>query len=473
MIKYCLSALVVIAGYVFLALIAGGCAQMGYPTGGPKDTLAPVLVKATPELNTVNFKGNKITLIFNEYIDIQNVQDNLLVSPLPQKNPTLSGNLKTLVIKLRDSLKENTTYTLQFGNAIKDVNEGNILKKFSYAFSTGNQIDSLGFSGKVILSQTGKTDSTLLVLLYKNISDSTVYKQRPDYLAKLNGKGEFQFQNLPGGNFYVFALKDNDGGKTYNSASELFAFAGKPIEVNKSTAPVLLYAYALEKAKPQQTSRSSTSQPATSRRTQPEKELKFATNLSAAGKMDLLKSLDLSFSTAIKKFDSIKISISDTNFLPVPYLYNFDSTSKVLSFKINWVENKDYFLLTQAGAFEDSAGLTNTKTDTLRFKTFSNEDYGKVQLRFQNLDLSKNPVIQLVQGEDIKLSQALNSATWQNNRMHPGDYEIRILYDSNQNGKWDPGNYATKLQPEIAVSIDKKLTVKANWDNEQDIEMAK
>jgi len=81
MVKYGFSALAVLAGYALLALITGGCAQMGYPTGGPKDSLPPVLIKATPEINTVNFSGNKITLQFNEYIDIQNIQDNLLVSP--------------------------------------------------------------------------------------------------------------------------------------------------------------------------------------------------------------------------------------------------------------------------------------------------------------------------------------------------------------------------------------------------------
>ena len=167
MVKYCLSAILALAFYGLLVFISSGCAQMGYPSGGPKDSLAPVLIKATPEINTINFSGNKITLLFNEYIDIQNIQNNLLVSPLPQKNPTVSGNLKTLVIKLRDTLKENITYALQFGNAIKDVNEGNILKNFSYAFSTGNYIDSLSLSGKVTLAQTGKTDSTLLVMLYK------------------------------------------------------------------------------------------------------------------------------------------------------------------------------------------------------------------------------------------------------------------------------------------------------------------
>ena len=470
MVKYCLSAILALAFYGLLVFISSGCAQMGYPTGGPKDSLAPVLIKATPEINTINFSGNKIILLFNEYIDIQNIQNNLLVSPLPQKNPTVSGNLKTLVIKLRDTLKENITYALQFGNAIKDVNEGNILKNFSYAFSTGNYIDSLSLSGKVTLAQTGKTDSTLLVMLYKNITDSTVYKERPLYIAKLDGKGSFQFQNLPEGTFYAFALKDEDGGKTYNSGSELFAFASAPVQINNATAPLFLNAYALEKPK-QQPLRTTSGHPVTNRRNQPDKELKFTSNLSSPYKQDLLKNFDLKFSNKIKNFDSSKVSLTDTNYLPLPFSITTDSTQRIFSFKVPWIANKDYVLLIQKAAFEDSIGLKITKNDTLRFKTFSKEDYGAIQLRFQNLDLTKHPVLQLVQGEEIKLSAAVGSSTWQNNMILPGDYELRVLYDNNQNGKWDPGDYNTKRQPEIAVTLSQKLTVKANWDNERDIDM--
>ena len=89
MVKYCLSTILALAFYGLLVFISSGCAQMGYPSGGPKDSLAPVLIKATPEINTINFSGNKITLLFNEYIDIQNIQNNLLVSPLPQNDETL------------------------------------------------------------------------------------------------------------------------------------------------------------------------------------------------------------------------------------------------------------------------------------------------------------------------------------------------------------------------------------------------
>ena len=131
------------------------------PTGGPKDSIPPRLVSASPTLNSTNVKGNKITLTFNEYIDLKEAQTNVLISPLPKKQPSIDFKLKTVTVKLKDTLLPNTTYSINFGNAIVDNNEGNPLKDFTYVFSTGNQIDSFTLSGKVILAETGKYDSTI------------------------------------------------------------------------------------------------------------------------------------------------------------------------------------------------------------------------------------------------------------------------------------------------------------------------
>ena len=114
------------------ATFTSGCAQIGAPTGGVKDTLAPVLVKATPEIKALNFKGNKITLSFDEYVEVLDVQNNVLVSPLQKNTPSISNNLKTITIKLRDSLQPNTTYSINFGNAIRDINEANIFSNFDF-----------------------------------------------------------------------------------------------------------------------------------------------------------------------------------------------------------------------------------------------------------------------------------------------------------------------------------------------------
>jgi len=185
-----------------------GCAQIGAPTGGPRDSIPPRLVSASPKLNSTNFKGNKITLTFDEYVGLEDVQGNVLVSPLPKINPIVDFKLKTVTVKLKDSLLPNTTYAINFGNAIRDNNEGNPLKNFTYVFSTGNTIDSLQQSGKVIIAETGKADSSLVALLYRNANDSSVRKRKPDYIAKLRGDGSFTFINLSLGTFYGNDIPD-------------------------------------------------------------------------------------------------------------------------------------------------------------------------------------------------------------------------------------------------------------------------
>ena len=123
--------------------------------------------------------------------------------------------MNTITVKLKDTLEPNTTYTLNFGNAIKDVNEGNILKNFTYIFSTGTYIDSLELRGKVLLAETGETDTTLTVMLHTNKDDSAVVKEKPRYIAKVGRQGNFDFQNLPPETFYLYALKDEGGTHRY------------------------------------------------------------------------------------------------------------------------------------------------------------------------------------------------------------------------------------------------------------------
>ena len=124
--------LILAAGLVLIASITGGsgCANIIPPAGGPRDSVAPLLVKATPLDSTLNFQGTRITFTFDEYIDLENVQQELLISPTPRENPIVDFKLNTLTVRIKDSIEANTTYTYDFGNAIKDINEGNVLKNF-------------------------------------------------------------------------------------------------------------------------------------------------------------------------------------------------------------------------------------------------------------------------------------------------------------------------------------------------------
>lgn len=447
----------------FISIIFPGCAQIGAPSGGPKDTLPPRLLNASPKLNSTNFTGNKITLTFNEYVEIKDIQTNVLVSPFQKTNPVIDYKLKTVTVKLKDSLLPNTTYAINFGNAIVDINEGNPLKNFTYVFSTGNHIDSFNLPGKIILAETGKPDSTIIALLYRNAPDSAVQKRKPDYITRLNGNGNFIFNYLPAGNYKVYALKDGDGSKTYNSKIEFFAFTD-PVIVNANTSPAILYAYAEQKD-----TRGNFISPV--KPPLADKKLKY-TSFTGIQNQDLLTPLELNFNKPLKKFDPSKIILADTNYKPLTRaLPTIDSTRKKISFFEKWLPDTKYRLIINTAAVSDSSDNSIAKSDTILFLTKKESDYGKLVLRFTNLDLAKHPVLQFVQDDIIKESYPLTEKEWTKQLFNPGEYEIRILYDDNKNGKWDPGNYAKKLQPEKVVSLPQKLSIRPDWENEREIKL--
>lgn len=449
----------------FISFLVTGCAQIGAPTGGPRDSIPPELVSATPKLLSTNFTGNKITLVFNEYVDVKDVQTNVLVSPYPKTNPQVDFKLKTVTVKLKDTLLENTTYAINFGNAIQDNNEGNPFRNFTYVFSTGNTIDSLQFRGQVIIAETGKKDSTIIAMLYRNVDDSAVQKRKPNYIAKLDSSGNFKFTNLSAGSYKVYALKDGDGGKTYNSKIELFGFADKEVIVSDSSAPITLYAFEEEKDIKKTPV---TATPKTG--TQADKKLKYITSLSS-NEQDLLTNLLLTVNQALKTFDPQKIILTDTNYNKINSTITLDSTQKIIQINTKWIEENHYRLLVSKDAFSDSTGTELAKSDTIKFTAKKTADYGSIVLRFSNLKLADRPVLQFVKDQGIYRSVAITGVIWSDKLFPPGDYELRILFDTNNNGKWDPGNYGKKLQPERAITLDTKLNIKANWDNERDVKL--
>ncbi|RYF87855.1 MAG: hypothetical protein EOO03_09740 [Chitinophagaceae bacterium] len=446
--------------FYIAGLVGGGCAQIGAPTGGMRDSLAPVLVKATPGENALNVTGNRITLNFDEYIELYEMQNNLLISPLQKNNPIISSNLKTVSIRLRDSLLPNTTYSIQFGNAIKDINEGNVLPNFTYVFSTGNSIDSLSLAGTVLLAETGKPDTTINVLLYRNSSDTAVEKLKPDYMARTRRDGSFIFNNLPASNFRIFALKDGDGSKNYSSKSELFAFTEELVSPGDSNKKVLLNAYAEQPQKPNTV--------ASVLRPPLEKRLKFTSSLQ--GTQDLLGTLTLSFNNPLTIVDSIALSLRDTNYVALPGgIPSVDSSRKILTYAPVWTPGQAYTIVLPNDALQDAAGNKLPTSDSLRFAAKTDADYGRVIFRFANFNAEKKTVLQLVSADVVRYSFTLTDATWQNNRIAPGEYEIRILQDSDGDGKWTTGSYDNKRQPEKATTLPQKLSVKADWDNERDL----
>jgi uncharacterized protein (DUF2141 family) len=453
--------LIVAAVFFVICSGIGGCAQVGVPTGGPRDTLPPELVSAVPKLYQTNFTGDKITFTFNEYITVADIQKNLLVSPFPKVNPQVNFKLKTVTVKLKDTLLENTTYAINFGNAIQDNNENNPYKNFTYVFSTGPTLDSLSFGGQIILAENGKKDSTMVATLYRNTDDSTVQHRKPDYIARTDAEGRFKFTNLSEGVYKVYALKDNDGGKTYNSKIEVFGFYDSVIVLKDTISPITIYAYAEEKDKKKGAVTKSL----------PEKKLRYTTSLSTFTQ-GLLDSLVISFNRPIKTFDPQKIILTDSNLNKIAgSTITLDSTKKIFTLKTKWAEDMGYRLILDKTAVTDTLGDQLAKSDTIKFKSKKVADYGSILIRFTNIDLKKHPVLQFIQGENVFRSVPITATTWSDKLFEPGDYELRILFDTNNNGQWDPGNYKLRRQPELAITLDKKLNIRADWDNERDVKL--
>jgi hypothetical protein len=446
-----------------ITVLNSGCANMIPPTGGDRDSLAPLLLKVTPPDSSKGFNTKTVTFTFDEFIDQpQDFYKNLIVSPNYSIPPSYEVKLRTLTVKIKDTLESNTTYYYNFGDAIKDINEGNILHNFSYIFTTGNTLDTLQLSGKVLLAETGGIDSTLIVTLHKSGEDSAVIKDRPRYIAKLDGKGNFRFLYLPQGIYYIYVLDEK---KLYSEKS-LFAFSDSAIKIKPGIAPVTLYAFTEKKDQPT-INFSGGNRPGAR---PDERRLKFSSNLS--GKVqDLLGNFNLNFEQPLRNLDTSKLQLStDSSFNPTPASWQMDSLKKKLTLKTNWKENTLYNLILDKDFAEDSSGRKLLKTDTISFTTKKQTDYGSLKISFTNIDLSKKPVLQFSQNGQVVKTFPLSATELYQTLFNPGEYELSILYDENGNGHWDPGKFfGGRKQPELVKPLNKKITIRSSWDNEFEI----
>ncbi|PWA11376.1 Ig-like domain-containing protein [Flavobacterium laiguense] len=226
---------------LLLLILCVSCAKRGSITGGLKDTIAPTLKSSFPENYSVNFKGNKIKLVFDENIKLKNLNKQLIISP-PMKNEPLiipTTPTKTLTITINDTLSPNTTYSLNFGQSIADNNEGNPFNQFKYVFSTGDYIDSLALGGRVKDAYNKEVESFVSIMLYEaneKFNDSTIYKESPRYITNtLDSLKTFRLENLKTGNYHLIALKDNNGNNKFNPKSERIGFSKQIIKIPSDT----------------------------------------------------------------------------------------------------------------------------------------------------------------------------------------------------------------------------------------------
>ncbi|WP_373704921.1 Ig-like domain-containing protein [Porphyromonas loveana] len=211
---------VVIGMWLFSA-----CANMGAPEGGPYDVTPPRLIKATPAEGSTRQRADKITLLFDEAVQILNQNETVIVSPLQIQQPKIAAYGRTISIELRDPLRDSTTYTIDFTNGLADNNESNILENFCYAFSTGELLDTMQIAGRVVDALTLEPVAGVFVGIHESEAD-TAFTKTPMLRVTLTGEdGSFTLKNLRDGSYRVFALKDSDRDFTYSQLNEGVAFS--------------------------------------------------------------------------------------------------------------------------------------------------------------------------------------------------------------------------------------------------------
>ncbi|MGJ8548142.1 Ig-like domain-containing protein [Winogradskyella wichelsiae] len=220
-----------ILGLLLILVSIASCANRGTPTGGEKDILPPKITSSNPKNFSTNFKGDEIIIEFNEYVQIKDLQKQLIVSPPMDTAPVVSpasGASKTISIKIKDTLDANTTYAFNFGESIVDYNESNPYPYYRYVFSTGNTIDSLSVKGYVEDALNQKPDSFISVMLYEvdsTYNDSIVYKDKPRYITNtLDSLTSFSIDNIKAGTYKLIALKDKNSNYKFNQKDEKIGF---------------------------------------------------------------------------------------------------------------------------------------------------------------------------------------------------------------------------------------------------------
>ncbi|QHS54921.1 hypothetical protein GWR56_04930 [Mucilaginibacter sp. 14171R-50] len=331
--------------FILAVLTFVGCASIQKPMGGPRDLTPPKLLKATPENMTRNFTAKKIRLDFDEFFKLSNQYQEISISPAQEKPAEYNVDRKSLVIEFKDSLQKNTTYVINFGKAIQDVNESNVLTNFTYVFSTGPHIDSLSMSGTVINSTTQEKEKDATVMIFPVSQDSLIFgKKKPSIFTTTDSSGNFSLNNLHDGEYKIYALKEQSPNKIFDNDKELIGFSNKTINLSKDSANIKLSLFQQIPEKFRLTEKKFTNDGILSlifnkRLDNPSLKIIYPPALDNQKIVDISKTKD----TALvfmrnMEFDSLRVAIYDNN-KPIDTIYQLkglkEKFARNLTFKYN------------------------------------------------------------------------------------------------------------------------------------------
>lgn len=218
---------------LIISMMFLGCAKVTSPTGGPKDTIPPILIKTYPAKQAKNFKASELTLEFSEYIQLNNPKEQIIITPDINKKYMPTAKRNKLIISLEEPLQDSTTYSINFRETVQDITEKNPARNLKLAFSTGPYIDSLSIQGTVTNLLTNKETKDITIALYQADTFS-IFKNKPAYLTKSDDKGRFLIENLKHGKFYLFAFDDKNKNLIVDSKNEIYGYLAEPIDLQQN-----------------------------------------------------------------------------------------------------------------------------------------------------------------------------------------------------------------------------------------------
>ncbi|HVW16528.1 MAG TPA: Ig-like domain-containing protein [Mucilaginibacter sp.] len=488
---------------------------------------------------TRNFSAKQIRLDFDEYFNLK--MQEVSISPAQEKLPLYKKVKKSIVVQFKDSLQKNTTYVINFGKGIADVNEGNILENFTYVFSTGPHIDSLSVSGSVQDLVTGEKQKDVTVMLLTLKQDTIWGKKKPTIYTTTDTSGNFSLNNLHPGDYYIYALKEASPNKIYDNENELVAFRKRPIHLQKDTSHVQLVLFKQEPEKARVigpkfdldgkmffTFNKSLENPSVKilsppgfddqklvefspkkdtaliymknmdfdslkvsflqnnkpldtitmrkgRRETFTRNLTVQTNISQSGFLKPTENLIITASLPLSSFDQSLITFNEDSTNIANYNLRQDTGNlRRLILKYPWKQGSRYQVVFNEGALTDIYGDKNKKI-IRPFQADKLDNYGQLTVKIKVPDTSKSYIVQLLNDKKavIKSDVISRNATLVYKNYPVGHYWISVVYDDNRNGKWDSGNVKRKEYPENIWQYGKDLSLRANWEAEEDIDIPK
>lgn len=498
------------------SLLLSMCASIQKPNGGEKDTLPPQLLYSFPSQGQTNVKPQKIELQFNEFFNLKNINSELLISPPLLVEPEISQKGTSLLLEFQSDIEDSTTYSFNFGNAITDFREGNVLKNFSFVFSTGPVLDSLSVFGRVHSCPDKDLPEGLVIGLYQQDSlthDSTIYINKPNYFSTTNKNGDFSIHHIRAGLYQMVAFEDVNANYMYDGYSEKIGFTTqlvnpedslnrllwlfkeepplKQVDVKRDIPMVITYNTAL-------VSEQTSLMPNSNHIAQIIDEklllwplidendssyvfmetnlwkdtllLKRDSTMRIAPHTLSLASNYIAKNSALRISSSVPIdSVNKTKITIISDSLNIPFTYKKSDFDLDiytaYKGDKNYTITLEKGAIES---IYKQQSDSTGYAVYtkSAESLGALLVNIQGLD-GRNYKVELLK-DGLVIASKYNYEHLFFSELLPGKYDLRLILDDDNNGRWTAGSYFKRKEAEWVFYNTEQIQLRANWELEID-----